>query len=137
MDTCILPTVLAQCCNKMSDNLCSIETELCNITSALSTIESMLAHDFPMSIAAEYPTELEDRVVYSTIKVRFLDMLNPNMYVLFKGIIPVNKPVYFKDTSGYEHIVSLTDGGEPILANTLINNQVYPALYIGNYIVIS
>lgn len=131
---CILPTVVAQGLKCINKELCLLNS---NIVSGFNQIEAMLAHDFPLTVAAEYPTECEDKVVYSTAKVRLLDMLNPNLYILFKGVIPVNKPVYFKDTSNYEHIVSLTDGGLPVMADTLVNNKVYTALYIGNYIVIN
>lgn len=91
---------------------CALEDIRCSVSSlgtGVQMVYASLASVNPLAVAAEYPTEKEDKVVYSTIKVRFLDMLNPNMVVLFKGTFNVNKPVYFKDTSNYEHIVCIGD----------------------------
>lgn len=97
-----------------------------------------------MSVAAEYPTELQDKVLYSTAKVRFLDMLNPSLVVLFKGRIQSSLPVYFRDRSGsvnpddgYQHIVTVGDINTPAIAQDIVNNYPYPALYVGNYIVLN
>jgi len=131
----------AEIINWCNDIKCSIDNLSCNISAiaeSMQTVTSMLAHDNPMTIAAEYPQVIDNnRVVYTTEKVRFLDMLNPTIYILFKGVINEELPVYFKDTSEYEHIISLSDGGEPIMANSLVNNLVYTAEYVGNYIILT
>lgn len=103
----------------------------------LEFIYASLASVNPMAIAAEYPTQEEDKVVYSTTKVRFLDMLNPNIVVLFKGTFDVDLPVYFKDTINFEHTVTFGDEDTPAMADQLVNNYNYPALYVGNYIILN
>lgn len=108
-----------------------------NTASSIYSVYASLASVNPMAVAAEYPDEQEDKVVYSTIKVRFLDMLNPLMVVLFKGTFIVDKPVYFKDTSNYEHIVCIGDEEHQASAQELVNNFPYPAKYEGNYIILN
>lgn len=123
-----------------SNMLCtidSISTQTCTNSDLLYNIYATLATKNPMSVAAEYPTESTDKVTYSTNKVRFLDMLNPKLTVLFKGTYDSELPVYFKDTSGYEHIVTFGDESSPAKASELVNNKPYSALYIGNYIILN
>lgn len=129
---------------KMSSQLDCIEGELSGTQSALYNIYASLATNNPMSVAAEYPTELQDKVLYSTAKVRFLDMLNPSLVVLFKGKIQSSLPVYFRDRSGsvnpddgYQHIVTVGDINTPAIAQDIVNNFPYPALYVANYIVLN
>lgn len=107
------------------------------ISNESGAIYATLASQYPMAVAAEYPTQGTDKIVYSTTKVRFLDMLNPKMVVLFKGVINAHKPVYFKDTSGYEHIVASGSTSTQVMGNQLINNHPYKALYIGNYVILN
>ena len=142
------------CCSaiqSLSRQICALNEQLCNIVGLISDNQSELYRLYatlsgsnPMSVAAEYPTELTDRVLYSTIKVRFLDMLNPNLIVLFKGKINSNLPVYFRDRSGsvnpddgYQHIVTEGDINTPMIAQNIVNNYPYPALYVGNYIILN
>lgn len=117
--------------------LTEINHTVSGLGDSVQMVYASLASVNPMAVAAEYPDEQEDKVVYSTIKVRFLDMLNPDMVVLFKGTFSVNKPVYFKDTSNYEHIVCIGDTSHQATANELINNLPYPAKYEGNYIILN
>lgn len=128
----------------VSENLCHIENAVKNNQDLLYQVYASLASVNPMSIAAEYPTVLSDRVLYSTAKVRFLDMLNPNIVVLFKGKIASSLPVYFRDRSGsenpddgYQHIVTIGDINTPAIAQDIVNNYPYPALYVGNYIILN
>lgn len=119
---------------------CALEEISCSVSglgSELQLVYASLASVNPLAVAAEYPSELADRVVYSTLKVRFLDMLNPNMVVLFKGTINVNKPVFFKDTSNFEHTVCIGDTSHQATADELVNNFQYPAKYEGNYIILN
>lgn len=119
---------------------CALNEISCSVSDlgqGIQAVYASLASVNPMAVAAEYPTQEEDKVVYSTIKVRFLDMLNPNMVVLFKGTFNVNKPVYFKDTSDYEHIVAIGDTSHQATADELVNNFPYPAKYEGNYIILN
>lgn len=136
------------CCCPVSysflQELCGIKTELCGIKSSIAEtqgtlyqIYATLAYNNPMTVAAEYPSVEPDKVVYSTAKARFLDMLNPNMVAIFKGTFSDNLPVYFKDTINYEHIVTLGNINTPVAANQLVNNFPYPALYVANYIVLN
>lgn len=113
-----------------------LKCTLSDINNNTYNIQSMLAHGFPSTIAAEFPTETEDSVVYSTNKVRLLDMLNPTLYLVFKGIINSNKQVYFKDTSGYPHIVCIGNEDTLLYANDIENNKSYKGIYKGNYIIL-
>lgn len=106
---------------------------------SLYTIRQMLAHNNPMTIAAEYPDVQADRFVVSAPYTRFLDLLNTDMYVIFKiDNNNYNLPVYFKDSIGYEHRVVLPDG-TPVLANQLQLNGIYSAKYqyTGGYIILN
>lgn len=129
---------------EISKRICAIEQSVSNNQTVLFQIYASLATNNPMSVAAEYPTTLSDRVLYSTIKVRFLDMINPNLVVLFKGKIQSSLPVYFRDRSGsinpddgYQHIVTVGDINTPMIAQDVVNNYPYPALYVGDYIIIN
>lgn len=120
---------IAQLLKKIS---CSI------VPTDLGTIQRMLAYNNPMTVAGEYPQVLEDRFVVSAPYTRFLDMLNTNMYVIFKiDNNNYNLPVYFKDSVNYEHRVVLTDG-TPVIANQLQLNGLYKAKYqySGGYIIL-
>lgn len=119
---------------------CQLESLACSISgnsNQLRMVYASLASENPMAVAAEYPSQTDTKVTYTTNKVRFLDMLNPNMVVLFKGTFNTDLPVYFKDTSNYEHIVTIGDTTHQATANELVNNYPYPALYIGNYIILN
>lgn len=109
---------------------------LCSLLEAVENIEGMLSHDLPMTVAAEYPTEYEDRVVYTT-DVVLMDLLNPNPFIIFKGVINVALPVYLKDGNNYEHIVSINVQADQALANELTNNISYPSVYEGNYVTLT
>lgn len=90
----------------------------------------MLAQQYPMTLSANYPTIMEDKITVNT-PVSFLDMLNPNMYIIFKidsSITESNLPVYFKDKYDYAHAIKLNDG-TPVLGNQLKINGVYEAYY--------
>lgn len=141
----------ANCMCCMVNVLCCIRDFISNISctvnqiseqsytnsEALYKLYATMATNNPMSVAAEYPSIVDDSVVYTTNKVRFLDMLNPKMVVLFKGVIDSTLPVYFKDTSGYDHIVSIGSEDTQAIAKDLINNYPYEAVYIGNYIILN
>lgn len=121
-------------CCKTNDITCALNKlneSICQINEMQYSIYASLASTNPMEIAAEYPSQEEDKVVYTTDKVRFLDMLNPKMIVLFKGILDNSLPVYFQDTSNYQHIVAIGDTSHQALASELVNNYPYPALYVG------
>lgn len=111
----------------------------------LSDIKMMLAHENPMTIAGSYPETIGSRYVIKT-PVRFLDMLNTDMYLIYKtdsSSLGVNLPIYFRDadfpgsTAAYEHAVVLPDA-TPVLANQLIPNGIYKAKYqyTGGYIIL-
>lgn len=105
--------------------------------SALDDLRHMQAYLNPMTIAGEYPDVQTDRFVVST-PVRFLDMLNTDLYVIFKiDNNNHNLPVYFKDSVGYEHAVVLVNN-VPVLANQLLLNGLYKAKYQyqGGYIIL-
>lgn len=124
---------IAQNLNKILCQLQENNVDLSDVTD----IKRMLAHLNPMTVAAEYPTIEDDRFVVST-PVRFLDMLNSDMYVIFKiDNNSNNLPVYFKDSVGYEHIVVLSDS-TPVLTNQLQLNGIYSAKYQyeGGYIIL-
>lgn len=142
------------CCSAIQSLSClvyAINEQLCNVESLISRNQSdlymlyaTLATNNPMSVAAEYPSLLSDKVLYSTSKVRFLDMLNPNLVVLFKGAVQSELPTFFRDRSGvqnpddgYQHIVTVGDENTPMIAKDIINNYPYPALYVGNYIILN
>lgn len=114
-----------------------VSEQICNITSNQQQIYASLASVNPLAIAAEYPTQEGNNLVYSTIKVRFLDMLNPNIVVLFKGTVNAHLPVFFKDTINFQHTVTVGDLSTIAYADELINNYNYPALYFGNYIILN
>lgn len=121
---------------KLDEILCAIESSTPDMNS-VENIARMLAHNNPMTVAAEYPTVMEDRFVVST-PVRFLDMLNTDMYVIFKiDNTNYDLPVYFKDSVGYEHPVVLSSG-TPVLVNQLQLNGIYSAKYqySGSYIIL-
>lgn len=128
----------------ISSQLNDINNKLPGTEEALYNIYASLATNNPMSIAAEYPSLLKDKVLYSTTKVRFLDMLNPNIVVLFKGKEQSDLPVYFRDRSGvadpndgYQHVVTIGDIDTPAIAQNIVNNYPYSALYAGNYIILN
>lgn len=116
----------------------SINCSIDNIDlSSVTDIKRMLAHNNPMTVAAEYPAQVGDRYVVST-PVRFLDMLNTDMFVIFK--IDVNNlhlPMYFKDAVNYEHAIVLTDS-TPVYLDDLQLNGIYSAKYQyeGGYIIL-
>ena len=121
----------------LNEILCSIPNTD-NIESQMYTVKQMLAHNNPMTVAAEYPDPQPTNFVVSAPYTRFLDMLNTDMYVIFK--IDNNNystPVYFKDSIGYEHRVVLPDA-TPVLANQLQLNGIYSAKYqyTGGYIIL-
>lgn len=101
-------------------------------------IKRMQAHRNPMTVAAEYPEVQADRFVVATAHVRFLDMLNTDMYIIFKiDNNNYNLPVYFKDSVGYEHAV-VRQNGNPVLINQIQLNGIYSAKYqyVGGKIVL-
>lgn len=105
---------------------------------AVDDLRRMQAHINPMTVAAEYPTVEDGKFVVSTATVRFLDMLNSDMYVVFKiDNNDYDLPVYFKDSIGYEHRVVLPDA-TPVIANQLLLNGIYAAKYqyTGGYIIL-
>lgn len=113
---------------------------------SLNYIDMMLAHENPMTIAGSYPETIGIRYVIKT-PVRFLDMLNTDMYLIYKtdsSSLGVNLPIYFRDadypgsTAAYEHAVVLPDA-TPVLANQLIPNGIYKAKYqyTGGYIILN
>lgn len=122
---------------EINQQLCVIEQSISGNQAALYQLYATLATNNPMSVAAEYPTQEFDRVTYATIRVLFSDMLNPQLVVLFKQPFNVDLPVYFKDLSNYEHIVTFGDTSTPALSSQLVNNYPYPALYVGNYIILN
>ena len=122
--------------NVINNKLECIENLLSDLSSNKNN-ERLLAHNNPMTIAAEYPSIMEDKVVVNT-PVRFLDMLNSDMYVIFK--IDTNNaelPVYFKDSSNYEHRIVLPNS-QPVLLSDLQLNGIYKAKYQyeGGYIIL-
>lgn len=144
--TCYSPLeALASLIRSISNSNNSIEEILRNLPSGipdysndLYTVKQMLAHNNPMTVAAEYPTVTNNRFVVSAPYTRFLDMLNSDMYVIFKiDNNNYNLPVYFKDSVGYEHKVVLSDGTS-VMANQLLLNGIYPAKYqyTGGYIIL-
>lgn len=129
--------------SKFIDYSCILESIKCaienNNSDDLYTIKQMLAHNNPMTVAGEYPTIEEGRFVVSAPYTRFLDMLNTDMFVIFK--IDNNNydfPIYFKDSVGYEHRVVLPDS-TPVLVNQLLLNGIYSAKYQynGGYIILN
>lgn len=130
MDGCCMKS----CCNMgwittISKLLKQINCSINNIpTTDTANIERMLAHNNPMTIAGEYPHEEDGRFVVST-PVRFLDMLNTDMYVIFKiDNNSSNLPVYFADAVNYQHAIVLPDN-TPVLVNQLQLNGIYKAKY--------
>lgn len=118
--------------------LCAIQDLQTVNPDAVEDIKRMQAHINPMTVKGEYPTALADRFVVSCPTVRFLDMLNTDLYVIFKiDNINFNLPVYFKDSVGYEHPVVLSDA-TPVICNQLILNGIYKAKYqySGSYIIL-
>lgn len=92
-------------------------------------IKRMQAHRNPMTVAAEYPEVQVDRFIVVTEHVRFLDMLNTDMYIIFKiDNNNYNLPVYFKDSVGYEHEIVLQNGNS-VLINQIQLNGIYSAKY--------
>lgn len=112
---------------------CSVNT----LSDNQNKIYSSIAANNPMTVAAEYPNNSDDKLVYTTEKVRFLDMLNPRLVILFKGVLDTTNPVYFADTVGYEHIVTSENLNHHVIGNELINNIPYQSLYVGNYIILN
>ena len=119
---------------------CKIGSLSCLINNLNDTqykIYASLASVNPMAVAAEYPEETDNSVVYHTSRVVFLEMLNPEMVVLFKQPIGIGKPTYFQDVSNYGHVITFGDKDTPALSNQLVNNYPYPALYVGNYVILN
>lgn len=124
---CVPSGLLISMAQTLNSILCAIENGSTD-TSTIDDIKRMLAHENPMTIAAEYPTATDDRFIVSTT-VRFLDMLNTDMYIIFKmDNNNYNLPVYFKDAVDYEHPIVLKNG-TPVLANQLQLNGIYKAKY--------
>lgn len=127
--------------NSQSDTNELIQEVIGNIPdneTSLYTIRQMLAHNNPMTVAAEYPAVMGNRFIVSAPRTRFLDMLNTDMYIIFKiDNNGYNLPVYFKDSIDYEHPVVLSNG-TPVLANQLQLNGIYSAKYqySGGYIIL-
>lgn len=130
-------SVISSQLGAINKSLCAIEQSVASNQTALYTLYATLATNNPMSVAAEYPDLQPTRVTYSTTRVLFTDMLNPQLAVLFKQPVGADLPVYFKDLSGYEHIVTFGDTATPALSSQLVNNYPYPALYVGNYVILN
>lgn len=133
---CVSSGLLISIAQTLSSILCVIKNIAPDMTS-VNNIERMLAHINPMTVAGEYPTATVDRFIVST-PIRFLDMLNTDMFVIFKiDNNNYNLPVYFKDSVGYEHAVVLSDS-TPVIANQLLLNGIYKAKYqyVGGYIIL-
>lgn len=128
-------------CCKTNDITCALNKlneSICQINEMQYSIYASLASTNPMAIAAEYPEIQDDsKVVYTTYKVIFSSMLNPKMVILFKGIKEEKLPVYFVDATPFEHIVTIGDTSHQALASELVNNYPYPALYVGNYVILN
>lgn len=130
--------------NDIVDSLAEVQCSLDNVNCSMNDVAdgqnkvyASLAMYNPMSVAAEYPSNTDNKLVYTTGKVRFLDMLNPKLVILFKGTLDTENPVYFSDTSGYEHIVTTGDTSHPTKGNEIVNNIPYQSLYVGNYIILN
>lgn len=118
--------LIRECCH-------NINCMLCNISNKLNTndINRFLTHNNPMTIAAEYPSYLENRIVFST-DVLFNALLNTKIYIIFRADnMNENLPVYFKDDNNYEHSIVLTDN-TPVLLNQLQSYGIYSANYQHN-----
>lgn len=118
---------------------CSLDEILCELHKCCKRHEQLLAHKNPLTVAGEYPHAYEDRFVVSAPTTRFLDMLNSNLYIIFKiDNIDYDLPVYFKDSVEYEHPVVLSCG-TPVKANQLQLNGLYSAKYqySGGYIILN
>lgn len=128
-------------CCKTDEIICAVNQlneSMCKINEMQYSIYASLASTNPMAVAAEYPEIQDDsKVVYTTYKVIFSSMLNPKMVILFKGIKEENLPVYFVDATPFEHIVTIGDTSHQALASELVNNYPYPALYVGNYVILN
>lgn len=133
---------LTQTLVKTNELLKSVSCQLNNLQSGtlnndVAIIKMMLAQINPMTVAGNYPhIEDNNRYIISTT-IRFLDMLNTDLYLMYKtdiSSLTIDLPLYFKDadyvgsTAAYEHAVVLTDG-TPVLANQLIPNGIYKATY--------
>lgn len=119
---------------------CEMGSVACDINDLNDTqykIYASLASVNPMAVAAEYPKETEDAVIYHTSRVVFLEMLNPEMVVLFKQPIGIDKPTFFRDGSNYGHVITFGDKDMLAMFDQLVNNYPYPALYVGNYIILN
>lgn len=133
-------------CN-MNSMSCGLDNNMAEIINNQRTIISQLAYNNPMTILGQYPEELDDKVVYFTQRIIPIgngpsnlvlsDMYNPNIYMLFKQPLNIDKPSYLQDGSGFQHVISLTDGGEPISSQDLENNVLYKSLYKGNFIILN
>lgn len=135
-----ISSILLDINSQSQENKCVLESishQLCSVQDSIYLVYQATASVNPIAVAAEYPTVEDDKVVYSTTKVRFLDLLNPNLVVLFKGTFEDHLPVYFKDIINYEHIVTIGDINTTAYADDLVNNYNYPALYVGNYIILN
>lgn len=124
--------------SKLTEILCAVESISCVNPQTVDNIQRMLAHNNPMTVAAEYPTVVDDNRIVVSTPVRFLDMLNTDMYVIFKlDSNNKNLPMYFKDSVDYEHKIVLSDV-TPVLDSDLQLNGIYKAFYqyLGGYIIL-
>ena len=132
---------ISQILDKINNTICgigqSIEClELVN-PNDIKDIKRMLAHNNPMTVSAEYPTEINGRYVVST-NIRFLDMLNTDLFIIFKiDRNDLHLPMYFKDSVEYEHAIVLPNGN-PVYLNGLQLNGIYSAKYqyTGGFIIL-
>lgn len=123
-----------------TDLSCTISDLVCNSNDNNYTIYATLAANNPRTVAGEYPMYENDTYVYTTTKVRLLDMLNPNMYLILKrnpNSLNQHLPIYLKDTSNFAHAVMIGDINTPAYGDNTTRNYNYPALYVGNYIILN
>lgn len=120
-----------------------LEKLACGIIDGQNTIINMLSQTFPMTIFANYPEVKEagdgkpKRVTYVNEDIVLTDLLNPNIFISFRGSLSESLPVYFKDKSGFEHTVSEGNISVPVIANAVVSNATIPALFSGNFIILN
>lgn len=127
---------------KLNENISNILCEIGNnnLSDDSYRLYATLAANNPRTVAGEYPTYDNDTYVYSTTRVRLLDMLNPNMYIIFKrnpNTFNQHLPVYLKDTSNFAHTITIGDINTIAYGDNITRNFNYPALYVGNYIILN
>lgn len=108
----------------------------------LRIIRQSITSTLPFVAKVEYPTVIDgNRIVYTLqgsdqpYGITFRDYVLGPLNIYFSGKVSDLLPVYIKDASDFEHLVTMPGSDDPIIgvADNMVN-KLLPAQYEGNYI---